>query len=57
MLTYPDIDPVAISFGTFKIHWYGLMYLIGFIGAWIYGVQRCKREDLDWTRKQVEDIE
>ena len=56
MLTYPQIDPAAIRFGDFAIHWYGLMYLIGFIGAWIYGVQRSKREDIDWTRRQVEDV-
>lgn len=56
MVTYPDIDPVAISFGSLKIHWYGLMYLLGFLGAWFYGVQRCKRADINWTRKQVEDV-
>jgi phosphatidylglycerol:prolipoprotein diacylglycerol transferase len=56
MLTYPNIDSLAFSIGPLKVHWYGLMYLFGFIGAWIYGVQRSKREDLDWTRKQVEDV-
>ena len=29
MLTYPNIDPVAIALGPLKIHWYGLMYLVG----------------------------
>lgn len=56
MILYPDIDPVALSLGSLKIHWYGLMYLAGFVGAWIYGVQRTKREDLNWSRKQVEDV-
>ena len=56
MLTYPEIDSVAFSVGSLKVHWYGLMYLFGFIGAWIYGVLRSKREDLDWTRRQVEDV-
>lgn len=56
MIAYPEIDPVAIDLGFAKIHWYGLMYLIGFIGAWVYGVQRTKRADIDWTRKQVEDV-
>ena len=56
MLTYPDIDPLAFSIGPLRVHWYGLMYLFGFVGAWIYGVQRTKRADLDWTRRQVEDI-
>ncbi len=56
MIAYPDIDPVALSLGSIKIHWYGLMYLTGFVGAWFYGMQRTKREDLNWTRKQVEDV-
>jgi phosphatidylglycerol:prolipoprotein diacylglycerol transferase len=31
MLTHPQFDPVAIHLGPFGIHWYGLMYLAGFI--------------------------
>ena len=56
MIAYPDIDPVAITLGPLKVHWYGLMYLVGFVGAWFYGVQRCKRPDINWTPKQVEDV-
>ena len=56
MIPYPDIDPVALAVGPLKIHWYGLMYLLGFVGSLIYGIQRSKRADLDWTRKQVEDV-
>lgn len=55
MLTYPNIDPVAINLGDLKIHWYGLMYLIGFVAAWMLGVHRAKSSDA-WTRKQVEDL-
>lgn len=56
MLTYPSIDPVAISIGPLNVHWYGLMYLFGFISAWWIGVVRARREYLDWTRRQVEDL-
>ena len=31
MLTYPKIDPVALSIGPLSVHWYGLMYLIAFV--------------------------
>jgi phosphatidylglycerol---prolipoprotein diacylglyceryl transferase len=31
MLVHPQFDPVAIHLGSFGIHWYGLMYLLGFI--------------------------
>ena len=34
MLTYPNIDPVAIAIGPLQVHWYGLMYLLAFLFAW-----------------------
>jgi len=37
MLQYPQIDPVAIALGPLKIHWYGLMYLVGFLAAFREG--------------------
>ncbi len=43
MLHYPQIDPVALSLGPVKIHWYGIMYLIGFAAAWGLGVFRAKK--------------
>jgi len=32
---YPTINPVAFSIGPLSVHWYGMMYLIGFLGAWL----------------------
>ena len=34
MLTYPQIDPVIFRLGPLAVRWYGLMYLLGFIGAY-----------------------
>lgn len=31
MLVYPQINPVALQLGPLAIHWYGLMYLAGFM--------------------------
>lgn len=56
MINYPSIDPVALSLGSLKIHWYGLMYLVGFVAAWRLGVYRIKNSHSDWTVKQVEDL-
>ena len=39
MLTYPQIDPVALRLGPLAIRWYGLMYLFGFVTAYFI-VQR-----------------
>lgn len=49
MLPYPQIDPVAVAIGPLKIHWYGLMYLIGIGGALVAGLPSAEpfRPDLD----------
>lgn len=39
MLSYPQIDPVALRLGPLAIRWYGLMYLFGFVTAYFI-VQR-----------------
>jgi len=44
MLTYPAIDPVAISLGPLAIHWYGLMYAIGFAAGWWLGRHRAAKQ-------------
>ena len=31
MLVHPQFNPVAIQLGPLAIHWYGLMYLAGFL--------------------------
>jgi phosphatidylglycerol---prolipoprotein diacylglyceryl transferase len=56
MISYPDIDPVAFSFGPIKVHWYGLMYLLGFGGAWWLGRRRARRPLSDWRPEQVDDL-
>ena len=56
MIAYPAIDPVALSLGPLKIHWYGLMYLVAFASAWWLGKRRAR---LDWTPidpQQVDDL-
>lgn len=56
MLIYPNIDPVAVSLGPIQIHWYGLMYLIGFAAAWWLAVRRSKRPWAPINRSQVDDL-
>jgi len=56
MLVYPDIDPVAIQLGPVAIHWYGLMYVVGFLAAWGLGRWRARRPDSPVTGQQVDDL-
>ncbi len=54
MLPYPHLDPVAIQIGPLKIHWYGLMYVFGFLGAWILARWRAGR--LGWRVEEIDDL-
>lgn len=54
--TYPTIDPIAFSIGPLAIHWYGLMYLLGFGLAWLCARWRVKQLHLDWTIEQIGDL-
>jgi len=56
MLTYPDIDPIALQLGPLKIHWYGIMYVIGFAAAWWLARVRAKRPGSTWKPEQVDDL-
>ena len=62
LFTYPEFDPVALSigplfgYGPLEVRWYGLMYLVGFVGGWLGARARAKQP---WSRikpEQVDDI-
>ena len=57
MLIFPQFDPVAIQLGPLAIHWYGLMYLIGFgLFLWL-GSRRIKSQpECGWTSKDLDDF-
>ena len=52
----PDIDPIAISLGPLKVHWYGLMYVFGLLALWFFGARRAKQSESGWTPNQVGDL-
>ncbi len=56
MLIYPEINPVLFQLGTFKVHWYGMMYLIGFVVAWWLGTQRTRHQKAVITPVQLSDL-
>jgi phosphatidylglycerol---prolipoprotein diacylglyceryl transferase len=56
MLTYPQIDPVLIAIGPLKIHWYGLMYLIGFAAVWVLGQKRAQQPWSPIKPAAIEDL-
>ena len=56
MLIHPQFDPVAIHIGSFGIHWYGLMYLTGFLGFLFLGQYQIKHKPwFNWNKTMLDD--
>jgi phosphatidylglycerol---prolipoprotein diacylglyceryl transferase len=56
MLIHPGFDPVALQLGPVAVRWYGLMYLLGFVLAFLLGRHRITtRPDAPWNAKEFED--
>jgi phosphatidylglycerol---prolipoprotein diacylglyceryl transferase len=56
MLTHPGFDPVALQLGPLAIHWYGLMYLVGFWGGWQLLRRRGRSTHMPMGAVAVDDL-
>ena len=57
MLTHPQIDPVAIHLGPLAVHWYGLMYLLGFTLFLLLGKYRLRNLNRSgWNSTLLDDL-
>lgn len=56
MVTYPNIDPVAFHMGSWPVYWYGLMYLVGFLGGWALLALRIRKKPRGFTQDQLSDV-
>jgi phosphatidylglycerol:prolipoprotein diacylglycerol transferase len=57
MLVHPGFDPIALKLGPLAVRWYGLMYLMAFIGVILLGRYRIKtRPNSGWSIQMLDDI-
>ncbi|MGI4814112.1 MAG: prolipoprotein diacylglyceryl transferase [Janthinobacterium lividum] len=59
MLIHPQFDPIAIHLGPLAIRWYGLMYLVGFVGALLLGRARLSQPQVKaqgWKSGDLDDL-
>ena len=54
-MNYISIDPVIFDLGFIKIYWYGVMYLLAFITAYVLAKFRIKNNSF-FTNKEVDDL-
>ena len=50
------INPVALDLGFIQIHWYGLMYVFGFLGGYGLAIYRIDRGFFPINRAQMSDF-
>lgn len=60
MLVHPNFDPVVVQLGPLAIHWYGLMYVLGFLGVYLYWNHRIKvypaTISSKWNAERISDL-
>ncbi len=57
MLVHPGFDPIFLKLGPVAIHWYGVMYLVAFVAAFLLGRYRMKKQPwLTLETKEFDDI-
>jgi len=55
-LPYPKIPPDIISFGPFKLRWYGVMYLVGYFVGYRLALSRIRRGASVLTQQQLDTL-
>lgn len=55
-LKFPEIDPVMFSIGPVSLHWYGMMYLVGFVFALWLANRRAAEPNSGWNKNEVETL-
>lgn len=53
---FPQIDPIIFSIGPLAVRWYGLMYLLGFVCAYLIILRFAPRRDLPLDKEGVSDL-
>ena len=56
MIPYPGFNPIAFSIGPVKVHWYGIMYLLGFAAGWTLARLRAGKPGSTWKPQDVDDL-
>ncbi|WP_201023161.1 prolipoprotein diacylglyceryl transferase [Serinicoccus chungangensis] len=52
---YPDL-PSSFDVGPLTVYWYGVMYAVGFLLAWVLGTVLARRTGSGWSADQVSDL-
>jgi len=55
-MTFPQIDPVIFAIGPLAVRWYGMMYLLGFVGGYFMMNHVARLRAYPISKEQVSDL-
>ncbi len=55
-MMFPHIDPVIFSIGPLAVRWYGLMYLLGFVGGYFMMCHVAKLRAMPINKETISDL-
>lgn len=56
-MVHPQFDPVFFSIGPLSVHWYGVMYLLGFLAGQYLGIWRAMKDAWrGFTPDEIKDL-
>ena len=56
MLVHPQFSPIAFEIGPIAVRWYGLMYLLAFLFAWLLGRSLIAKRRTTLTNRDLDDL-
>ncbi len=55
-MTYPQIDPIIFQVGPLAVRWYGMMYLLGFLGGFLVMCHVARLRNYPLDRERISDL-
>jgi len=55
-MNFPNIDPIIFSIGPLAVRWYGLMYLLGFVGGYFMMCHIAKLRQWSVNKDTISDL-
>lgn len=55
-MLHPNFDPVALQLGPIAVHWYGIMYLVGFAAGFRLAVRRGRQAHTPFSKDALWDL-
>lgn len=55
-MNFPNIDPIIFSFGHLAVRWYGMMYLLGFVGGYFMMCHVAKLRGWSINNETISDL-